>query len=104
MFLDPKVQADFETIGREAPGFLYLISRDHADRKWIVAALRSDAPASYYAFARDTRKVTLLYSQNPALLRFVFAPKRPVIIRARNGLEMVSYLTTPPCAEANNLP
>jgi dipeptidyl aminopeptidase/acylaminoacyl peptidase len=103
-FFDPKVQADFKTIGRDAPGFLHLISRDRADRKWIVAARRSDGPTSYYTFDRDTKKVTLLYSENPALLRFVLAPKRPVVIRARDGLELVSYLTVPPGVEAKKLP
>jgi dipeptidyl aminopeptidase/acylaminoacyl peptidase len=103
-FFDSKVQADFKTIGRDAPGFLHLISRDRADRKWIVAALRSDGPTSYYTFDRDTKKVTLLYSENPALLRFVLAPKRPVVIRARDGLELVSYLTVPPGVEAKKLP
>jgi dipeptidyl aminopeptidase/acylaminoacyl peptidase len=104
IFLDPKVRADFETINHEAPGFVYPISRDHADRKWIVAVLRSDAPVFYYAFDRDTRKVTPLYSVNPALSHFVLAPKKPVIIHSRNGLAMVSYLTTPPGMEAKNLP
>jgi dipeptidyl aminopeptidase/acylaminoacyl peptidase len=41
---------------------------------------------------------------NPALSHFVLAPKKPVIIHSRNGLAMVSYLTTPPGVEAKNLP
>ena len=56
VFLDPKVKADFETIGRDVPGFLDLISRDRADRKWIVASRRSDAPATYYLFDRERKK------------------------------------------------
>jgi len=104
VFLDPKMEADFTAIRHEAAGFIDLINRDRADRKWIIAARRSDAPASYYVFDRETKKVTLLYNENPALQRSTLAPKKPVIIKARDGLELVSYLTTPPGVEAKNLP
>ena len=55
LFLDPKVQTDFETISREAHAFLDLISRDHADRKWIVAARRGDARRRAGSRARSGR-------------------------------------------------
>ena len=104
VFLDPKVQSDFAVIGKDVPGFLDLISRDRADRKWIVASRRSDAAAAYYAFDRGRRKLTRLFDEQPALTRFALAPKKPVVIKARDGLELVSYLTTPAGIEARNLP
>ena len=104
VFLDPKVQADFATIGKEVPGYLDLISRDRADRKWIIASRRSEAPATYYVFDRTSGKLTRLYDEHPALARFTLAPKKPVIIKSRDGLELVSYLTTPQGAEAKQLP
>lgn len=104
VFLDPQMEADFAKISHEVAGFINVISRDQADRKWIIAADRSDAPASYYVFDRKTKKLTLLYNENSALQRYTLATKKPVIIKARDGLEMVSYLTTPPGVEAKNLP
>jgi dipeptidyl aminopeptidase/acylaminoacyl peptidase len=103
-FLDPELKADFEGINREAPGFIELVSRDNADEKWVVAIRRSDAPGSYYAFDRKTNKLTKLFDSNPDILRFPRAPKKPVVIKARDGLELVSYLTTPPDVEPKNLP
>jgi dipeptidyl aminopeptidase/acylaminoacyl peptidase len=103
-FLDPKLKTDFESINREAPGFMDLVSRDNADRVWIVASRRSDAPVIYYKFDRETEKLSQLFTENPALARFALAPKKPVIIKARDGLEMVSYLTTPPGADSKKLP
>src|SRR5438552_1644405 len=103
-FLDPKLKTDFESINREVPGFIELVSRDNGDEKWIVAIQRSDAPGSYYAFDRKTKKLTKMFDSNPDILHFPRAPKKPVVIRARDGLEMVSYLTTPPGVEAKNLP
>ena len=104
VFLDPKMEADFANIGHEVAGFIDVASRDRADRKWTIAAQRSDAPASYYTFDRETKKVQPLYHENPGLQRYSLAPKKPIIIKARDGLELVSYLTTPPGVEAKNLP
>jgi dipeptidyl aminopeptidase/acylaminoacyl peptidase len=104
VYLDPKMKSDFETIGRDAPGFLDLISRDRADRKWIIAARRSDAPATYYVFDRASKRLTRLYDEHPALTQSTLAPKKGVVIKSRDGLSLPSYLTTPPGVEAKNLP
>jgi dipeptidyl aminopeptidase/acylaminoacyl peptidase len=103
-FVDPKLKADFENINREASGFVDLVSRDNADRVWIVAMRRSDAPVTYYKFDRETKKLSQLFTENPALAKFALAPKKPVIIKTRDGLEMVSYLTTPPGVDPKKLP
>jgi dipeptidyl aminopeptidase/acylaminoacyl peptidase len=103
-FLDAAVGADFARIGQEVPGFLRLIGRDRADRKWIVAAFRSDAPVSYVLYDRNAKKVTPLFNDNPALLKYKLAEKRPVVIKARDGLPLVSYLTLPPGLEPKKLP
>lgn len=114
VFLDPKMEADFGIVAHEIPGYetaasaagarLDLISRDRADRKWIFALRRSDAPASYYAFDRNTKKVTRLFDEKPALSRFVLASKKPISIKARDGLELVGYLTLPPGSNPTKLP
>src|SRR6266496_1498751 len=103
-FLDPKLKVDFEMISREVPGFIDLVSRDNADHVRIVASRRSDAPATYYKFDRDTKKMNQLFTENPALAKFALAPKKPVIIKTRDGLEMVSYLAIPPKVEPKKLP
>jgi dipeptidyl aminopeptidase/acylaminoacyl peptidase len=104
VFLDPKMEADFAKIGKEIGGFIDLVSRDRADKKWIVTARRSDAAASYYLFDRGPAKLTKLYDEHPALSRFTLAPKKGLEIKARDGLELVSYLTTPGNIEAKQLP
>ena len=104
VFLDPKLKAHFDAINREEPGFINLVSRDRADQKWIVAIRRSDAPDSYYGFDRKTEKLTRMFDSNPEILRFRRALKKPVVIKTRRGLEMVSYLTIPPGVEPKNLP
>ena len=102
-FIDPKLKTDFENINREAPGFIDLVSRDNADRIWIVAIRQSDAPGKFYTFNRDTKKLTPLFDENPGLAQFKLAPKQLVVIKARDGLELVSYLTTPVGIEPKKL-
>ena len=118
IFFDSRMEKDFQKIGRDVPGLespasarrggsalrLELISRDRADRNWIVASRRSDAPASYHLFDRDAQKLRKLYDEHPVLARATLPPKKGVTIKARDGLLLPSYLTTPPGVEAKNLP
>ena len=104
VFLDPKVKTDFALISKSVPGQVNLISRDQEDKKWIIAARRSDAPAVYYLFDRGSGKITKLYDEHPTLSRSTLAPKKPIIIKSRDGLELISYLTTPPGVEVKQLP
>ena len=103
---DPKVSPDGSQLSwkREAPGFIDLVSRDNSDRTWIVAIRQSDAPGKFYTFNRDTKKLTPLFDENPELAKFKLAAKQPVVIKARDGLELVSYLTTPVGIEPKKLP
>ena len=104
IFLEPELEADFEKIGRDASGFVDLISRDRADRNWIVSAQRSDTPDAYFVFNRDTKKITSLFKEVSALSRFVLAKKKSVVIKSRDSLDLVSYLTIPAGVEPKNLP
>ena len=104
VFLDPKVKTDFDLISKSVSGQVNLISRDQEDKKWIIAARRSDAPAVYYLFDRGSGKITKLYDEHPTLSRSTLAPKKPIIIKSRDGLELISYLTTPPGVEVKQLP
>jgi len=61
-------------------------------------------PARYYAYDRANRTLTFLFAARPALEAYELAPMRSVTIKARDGLELVSYLTVPAGREAKKLP
>ena len=103
-FLDKAMERDFAIIARELPGFVTPVSRNANDTKWIVLPYRSDAPRTYYLFDRATKKLTKLFTDRPALEQYTLAPKKPVVIRSRDGLELVAYLTLPVGVEPRNLP
>ncbi len=103
-FLDARTREDFARIGRAAPGFARILSRDAADRRWVLSVSRGDAPDAYVLYDRGTRAVTRLWSAQPALERVALAKKRVVSIPARDGLALVCYLTVPPGVAARALP
>jgi dipeptidyl aminopeptidase/acylaminoacyl peptidase len=102
--LDPELAADFARLAKAAPGHPYVLSRDSANRSWVVVIARSDAPNRYLRYDRSTGVVTQLYSERPDLERVPLAAKRVVSIAARDGAKLVSYLTVPPGVPAKKLP
>jgi dipeptidyl aminopeptidase/acylaminoacyl peptidase len=102
--LDEKVRPDFEALASVADGELDLISRDGADQQWIVSFVRDNGPREYYRYDRRTRRAEFLFNDRKALAGLELASMQPVIIKARDGLELVSYLSTPPQAAPGPLP
>jgi dipeptidyl aminopeptidase/acylaminoacyl peptidase len=102
--LDTSIEADFAAIRKLTPGDFNVVSRDRADRAWIVAATVSDGPVKWYLYDRATRKATLLFSNQPALEGLQLAPMEGVVIEARDGLKLPSYLVLPPGVPAKDLP
>jgi dipeptidyl aminopeptidase/acylaminoacyl peptidase len=102
--LDPAIQPDFDLLRTACPGEFFVVSRDLADRTWIVLTVQDNAPAAYHTYARETGGLELLFVTRPALQNATLAEMRPVDIPARDGLTLPSYLTLPPGLEHKNLP
>ncbi len=102
--LDPAIEADFATLARGRRGEFQLISRDRADRNWIVAYETDDGPVAWWAYSRDSKKADLLFVNRPELEQFQLARREPVVIPARDGMKLPSYLTLPPGADPHRLP
>jgi len=71
-------------------------SQTDDDTLWIVAAARPDRPASWHLLDRRTGNVTYLFSARPKLDKVKLASMHGAVITARDGLDLVSYLTLPP--------
>lgn len=103
--LDRAVGADFEVLQKEHPGsFFLVISRDHADRNWIVAEDRSDGPLRFYLYDRERKQAQFLFTPQPQFDQYRLTQPKTVLIPARDGLNLVSYLTLPVESEGRNLP
>ncbi|MCS7275175.1 MAG: alpha/beta fold hydrolase [Candidatus Bipolaricaulota bacterium] len=93
--LDSDLQQDFEYLRTLADGDIEIVSRSLDDRRWIVAYLLDNGPVRYYLYERETRTARFLFTNRKALEGLVLAKMYPVVIEARDGLKLVSYLTLP---------
>jgi dipeptidyl aminopeptidase/acylaminoacyl peptidase len=102
---DPAVKADFDELYKGRTGsFFVVISRDHADSKWIVAENRSDGPVRFYFYDRASKHVEFLFTPRPEFEQYKMTESEPAVIPARDGLKLVGYLTLPAGVEPRNLP
>jgi dipeptidyl aminopeptidase/acylaminoacyl peptidase len=102
-FLDAAVAADFEKLGRAHRGFLKVVSRDTADRKWVMLELVDDGPRNFFLWDRDAKKETPLFQDQPALAGYALAKQKLVTIPARDGVALPAYLTLPVGVPPKNL-
>lgn len=102
--IDQSIAADFEEIAKVRPGEFSIISRDLEDKTWLVAYRTDDGPVYYYAYNRDSKTSTFLFSNQPKLETLQLASMEPISYEARDGLTIHSYLTTPVGIPTQNLP
>ncbi|MGC9529913.1 MAG: alpha/beta fold hydrolase [Candidatus Bipolaricaulaceae bacterium] len=93
--VDPEVATDLQRLAEAAPGDMTVVSRTLADDRWIVAYDLDRGPVRYYLYERQAGQVHFLFSSRAELEDYELAAMHPVIIRARDGLDLVSYLTLP---------
>jgi len=93
--LDPGYKADFDYLTQRLPGDLFVTGISQDRRNWIAAYAFDDAPLEYFHYDRDRRQVRRLFSSVPAWENVAFAKMESVVVRARDGLELVCYLSRP---------
>jgi dipeptidyl aminopeptidase/acylaminoacyl peptidase len=102
--LDPAIAKDLETLRGIGPGTFFVNSRSLDDKHWIISYSAAEQPAVYYRYTREAGKagqLAKLFSARPALEGKPLVPMWPQLIKARDGLTLVSYLTLPAGADAN---
>ena len=93
--IDPSIEEDAEAIASVRSGEVYPVSRDLADRQWLVGYSTDDGPVYHYVYDRASKSSTLLFSSRPELEELPLVATQPVTYQARDGLTIHGYLTTP---------
>ena len=96
IFLDEAVRADFQALAAVSPGDVRVLGGTLDDRRWVVAFVTDDGPVRYHLWDRDARTARFLFVDRSALEGLPLVPRMPVVLTARDGLPLVSYLTLPP--------
>ena len=93
--IDPATGRDLARLERDLDGTIGVASQSEDGRFWIVTVNRPDQPHAWHLFDRQTGSVAKLFSSRPKLDAVPLAPMHGLVIKARDGLDLVSYLTLP---------
>jgi dipeptidyl aminopeptidase/acylaminoacyl peptidase len=91
--IDPAVSPDLDLLRASDDGEIVSFNMSNDRRNWVVHSEPPGLPGRYLHLARDTRKVRRLFPARPALDGAPLQPTQPVVVTARDGLKLVSYLT-----------
>jgi dipeptidyl aminopeptidase/acylaminoacyl peptidase len=95
VFLDEELKLDFDTLTNLGPcnAEVSVVSKNRDETIWVIAYSRSDGPTEYKLYIRHNQSLINLFVSKPDLLSYNLVPMRDVRIKARDGLELVAYLT-----------
>lgn len=93
--LDPSIEDDIVYLKTAVDGDLEVASRTLDDRQWIVAYAVDNGPVRFYSYDREKKKMNFLFTNRKSLEVFTLARMQSVIIKSRDGLDLVSYLSLP---------
>ena len=104
--LNSAVTKDFAYLKNAYPNTFDIVSQNLTDDKWIIRYYSDVQPSRFYLYERDPQtntplKLTFLFATLPALEKYTLAPMKPIIVKSRDGLDLVCYLTLPVNAKPN---
>jgi len=97
--LDPGAQKDFAELAKLGEGDVWIASMTLDGKIWIVGLNGDRQPTRFYKWDRTKQEGTFLFATRPELEGKPLAKQHSVVIKARDGLDLVSYLTLPKSAD-----
>lgn len=95
-FLDLAVEDDYKKLAKVADGDITVASRTLDDKTWVVAFLMDNSPVRYYLYDRTAGKARFLFTDRKELEGQPLVKMHPAIVKTRDNLDLVCYLTLPP--------
>jgi dipeptidyl aminopeptidase/acylaminoacyl peptidase len=99
--VDASVEGDFYYLQTFGDGKLNVASRSLDEQHWVVSYSYTDGPTLYYRYDRDPDvpgtpgKASFLFRSKDALEHVKLSAMKPVVVKARDGTDLLSYLTIP---------
>jgi dipeptidyl aminopeptidase/acylaminoacyl peptidase len=93
--LDDDIQADLDYLKTVADGELQVTGRTLDDKWWTVAYLMDNGPARFYIYDRDNKSTRFLFVSDRQLAELPLVKMHPVVLKTRDDLSLVCYLTLP---------
>ncbi len=97
--IDPAYVDDYAHLAHVSTGDL--TSADFSDdrRNWVIYYEQDAAPGQFFHYDRTTKQAQFLFTRRPALENVPLVPMEPAVVQARDGLELVCYVSRPSEAE-----
>ncbi len=102
--LDPAIQDDLDYLKTVADGEFSVNTRTLDDQNWIVVYTIDNGPLRYYRYHRPSKKATFLFSNRQSLEGLPLVKMHPVVIKSRDGFDLVSYLSLPANSNKDDAP
>ena len=99
--VDKEIKSDLEFLKTVRDGDFMISSQTKNGKQWIVVYVLDDGPVSYYLYDREIKKATFLFTSRKALEKVSLSKMHPVVVKARDGLDLVCYITLPPWSDGN---
>jgi len=99
--LDDSIRPDLDYLATVEDGELIVTSRTLDDKFWTVAFLLDDGPLKFYLYDREQKATRFLFSSRDDLDDYQLAKMHTPVIKSRDGLDLVSYLTLPLGSDPN---
>jgi len=93
--LDQEIAPDFDYLEKLDRGEINITSTTLDNKFWVVAYLSDNAPVYYYLYDRQQKKASKLFSNKEKLEQYKLSKMHGLVIKSRDGLDLVSYLTVP---------
>jgi dipeptidyl aminopeptidase/acylaminoacyl peptidase len=103
-YFDEQAEKDIKLLQSIADADVHVVSRTLDDREWLAALVKDQGPAAYYHLNRDTGEYRFLFVDRSQLKGQPLVEMHPVVIEARDGQKLVSYLTLPPHVDGDVRP
>lgn len=92
--LDTAFKKDFEHLEETFVGEFNIGSQSLDNTKWVITHSTASG-IQYHIYDRGTTSSTFLFHSNDELLQYTLNNMHPVVIKSRDGHDLVSYLTIP---------
>jgi dipeptidyl aminopeptidase/acylaminoacyl peptidase len=99
--VDPAITGDLEYLETVANGEVQVLSTSLDDRRWVVGYMMDDGPYRYYLYDRPSKHATLLFTNRKVLESMQLAKMHSRVLKTRDGLDMVAYLSLPVGSDAD---
>lgn len=100
--LDKSINADLDYLKTLEKAEVNVTDRTLDDNFWTVAFTVDNGPVKYYLYDRLNRKAAFMFTNRKALEGLQLSFIKPVVIKSRDNLNLVSYLTLPIWTNSDN--